>query len=403
MKNKTLLLVNLCSIFSFSTLISQDAVELFKKAKDKCLSIDEGYYELTEKWKPLSESDTSSYLYHIYFSKAETDDVFGMHFKSTYFWKDTVKSHSIYDGHHLVDARQSTKEATVYPVSSQKEHLLQVKHNFRFYNIISPVDENALPELEDIVLSYQGLKKLEGKDMHHIKAVYKPDEEESGDITVLYRESNFLIGTEDNVPYRYTERVDVIMTGDTMIQFKEYTIRNTDFDNKPDQSMYAITSLPADYILKEFTPSVRVPLLENTSMAPEWSFESLDGEMIALSDLKGKLVLIDFFYKACFPCMQALPALQSLNEKFKDQGLVVIGMDPYDDKEDNLKEFLTKRKVTYNVLYADKKIAANYNVTGYPTMYLVDANGVIIYGQAGYGEGTEDKLEKIITEHLGKK
>ena len=98
--------------------------------------------------------------------------------------------------------------------------------------------------------------------------------------------------------------------------------------------------------------------------------------------------------------MQALPALQSLHEKYKDKGLVVVGLDPYDDKEDNLASFLAKRDVDYTILYASKEIAKTYRVSGYPTIFLVSKDGRVLYVQVGYGEGVEAKLEEIIARNL---
>ena len=98
--------------------------------------------------------------------------------------------------------------------------------------------------------------------------------------------------------------------------------------------------------------------------------------------------------------MQALPSLQALHEEYRDQGLVVVGLDPYDTKEDDLAAFMAKRDVDYTILYASKEVAKAYHVSGYPTMYLISRDGRILYVQVGYGEGTEAKLEEIIEKHL---
>ena len=70
--------------------------------------------------------------------------------------------------------------------------------------------------------------------------------------------------------------------------------------------------------------------------------------------LKGKLVLIDFFTKSCYPCMLALLGLQALHKKYKSKGLNVIGINIYDKKEDGIIPFLSKRGITYPVLLGGK-------------------------------------------------
>ena len=98
--------------------------------------------------------------------------------------------------------------------------------------------------------------------------------------------------------------------------------------------------------------------------------------------------------------MQALPALQALNEKYKDQGVRVIGIDPYDTVEDDMGTFLSKRGVTYTVLLEGKNAAKDYRVSGYPTMYLVDKSGKIIFVQEGYGKGVDEQLSQVIEKNL---
>jgi len=98
--------------------------------------------------------------------------------------------------------------------------------------------------------------------------------------------------------------------------------------------------------------------------------------------------------------MQALPALQALSEKYKDKGLRVIGIDPFDTKEDDMGTFLSKRGITYTVLMDGKDVASSYHVSGYPTMYLVDKTGKIIFVQEGYGKDVDKTLDEIIEKNL---
>lgn len=98
--------------------------------------------------------------------------------------------------------------------------------------------------------------------------------------------------------------------------------------------------------------------------------------------------------------MQALPALQALHMKYKDHGLIIVGIDPYDNKEDDIAAFLAKRGVTYTVLLEGKEVVKEYRVSAYPTIYLIDKNGNILFIQEGYGKGTEEALEEVIRENL---
>ena len=98
--------------------------------------------------------------------------------------------------------------------------------------------------------------------------------------------------------------------------------------------------------------------------------------------------------------MLALPGLQKIHENYQAKDLVLIGFDPYDTEEDEMPEFLAKRGVTYTVVLGDRELPKEYHVSGYPTFYLIDKEGVIIHGQSGWGEGVDEDLEKLIEENL---
>jgi peroxiredoxin len=162
-----------------------------------------------------------------------------------------------------------------------------------------------------------------------------------------------------------------------------------------------MTSIPDFIVLKDYVPYKSPEPLPVDTIAPEWKLISLTDDSISLSSLKGSVVVVDFFYKSCYPCMQALPALQNLHERYADQGLKMIGIDPYDTKEDDkIDEFLAKRGVTYTVLLGGKDVAKAYRVSGYPTMYVIGKDGKIVFNQIGYGEGTEAELEEVIKANL---
>ena len=185
-----------------------------------------------------------------------------------------------------------------------------------------------------------------------------------------------------------------------MYQYEKIILNKYEVNTLTDESPLKISSIPSWYKLKDFVPYKSPKLLPNDTIAPNWVLPSLTDEKINLEDLKGQLVLIDFFYRSCYPCMQALPGLQALHEKYKDKGVKIIGIDPYDKKEDDIAAFLAKRGVTYTVLLEGKQAAKDYRISGYPTMYLIDRNGKVIFTNVGYGKGTEDILEEAIKKNL---
>lgn len=142
-------------------------------------------------------------------------------------------------------------------------------------------------------------------------------------------------------------------------------------------------------------------LLDNNTFAPNWKFPVYGtNDSVSLSQFKGKYVLMDYWYIACYPCQKAIPSLIKLQEKFKDK-LVVLGMNPYDNDE-KLKEFIPKNNINnYRIVKCNNQFPRSiYKVNVYPTMYILNKNGMIIKTHIGFSpdEKEAEKFENEISE-----
>lgn len=142
------------------------------------------------------------------------------------------------------------------------------------------------------------------------------------------------------------------------------------------------------------------PLIPINSSAPEWSLESFNGgNTVSLKDLKGKVVLLDFWIKNCGPCIESVPHLNELQEKLKAEKFKIMSINSYDPKSD-VGLFCKNHHVDYPVLLNGKMIAEKYGVDSFPTFIILDGNGKVIYTQAGYDASVESKIEEIIRKAL---
>ena len=115
-----------------------------------------------------------------------------------------------------------------------------------------------------------------------------------------------------------------------------------------------------------------------------------------------KLVLIDFWYLGCAPCLKAMPKLNELYRKYSGDGFIVLGLNPIDspvEKEKIINQFLTKLKVDYTNMYVTKETMKTYNVSSFPSVFLFK-NGKIIYSKIGYVENGFTELENMIKNNL---
>ncbi|EKD79352.1 MAG: cytochrome c biogenesis protein [uncultured bacterium] len=129
----------------------------------------------------------------------------------------------------------------------------------------------------------------------------------------------------------------------------------------------------------------------------------LNSEPLTLDELKGKVVLIDFWTYTCINCIRTLPHVQGWYEQYQDDGLMVIGVHSpefeFEKDTGNVQDAIEMYGLTYPVAQ-DNDFATwkNYNNRYWPAKYLIDAEGNIRYTH--FGEGEYDKTESAIRELL---
>lgn len=133
----------------------------------------------------------------------------------------------------------------------------------------------------------------------------------------------------------------------------------------------------------------------------EMEFTTIDGVKINLEDLRGKVVLIDFWTISCAPCINEMPHIQAMYDKYRDQGFEVIGLAANNDKAKQRVIDITKRQgATWpQFLNNGKDVIINYhalyNITSYPTVWLLNKKGIVVDKNA-----RRERLEPLIRQYL---
>lgn len=145
------------------------------------------------------------------------------------------------------------------------------------------------------------------------------------------------------------------------------------------------------------------------SLAVDFATADIDGKQLALSDFKGKYIILDFWASWCVPCRASNPHLLSLYNQYKDKGLEIIGISDDDSTIPDWKSAVIKDKIGVwkHVLRGLKKtskgfdrtsdISEKYGVHSLPTKILVDRSGMII-GRFGGAIETEEAMDKKLAE-----
>ena len=118
---------------------------------------------------------------------------------------------------------------------------------------------------------------------------------------------------------------------------------------------------------------------------------------LKLSELRGNVVLLDFWATWCGPCRAEAPILDKLASRYKDRGLVVVGVNT-SDEEGNAAPWVEQHGIHYPIVFDSGEAASSYGVTGLPTMVLVSRDGKVLSKRTGLT--SDGELERLIEKSL---
>ena len=155
------------------------------------------------------------------------------------------------------------------------------------------------------------------------------------------------------------------------------------------------------------TSSAPAIAASRSSAAPEFTGidKWLNSPPLTLQQLRGKVVLVDFWTYTCPNCINTLPYVKSWNQKYKDQGLTVIGVHTpeyaFERETENVQKAIAHFGITYPVAQ-DNRYATwgAYNNQYWPAVYLIDKKGQVVYSHFGEGDyaQTEAKIQELLAE-----
>src|SRR5262245_17674112 len=155
----------------------------------------------------------------------------------------------------------------------------------------------------------------------------------------------------------------------------------------------------------------------------------LNGKPVTMKELKGKVVVLDFWAVWCGFCYDTIPHLVEMNKEYKGKGLEIIGLTSYyqtvgfnkdtgrgkrldakmskEDEQAMLKELAAHHKMDYRIQAVDqaemKSILKEYKITGFPTVIVIDRKGVVRLVKVGAGKANNEAVEKMVKELVAEK
>ena len=127
-------------------------------------------------------------------------------------------------------------------------------------------------------------------------------------------------------------------------------------------------------------------------LVPNFTLQQDDGKPLNLTDYRGKIVVLNFWATWCGPCVDEIPSLNHFSDRFKDQGVAVLGVS-LDEDADAYRSFLAKYKVSFLTLRnASRTVSENYGTYKLPESYIISRDGRLLQKVIGATDWTNKEM-----------
>ena len=202
------------------------------------------------------------------------------------------------------------------------------------------------------------------------------------------------ISKDDSLPVQFTSISPTI-------QYEVNTFSRLRFPVQKNDSIWNYESFPKGFLRmpeQEYFERLRNKVTQTIGrIAPEWELPKLNGGSVKLSDLKGNLVLLEFWFPGCGACLQAIPDINDIQQKYGSKGLNVFGIEFQQKGNKGLTNYINKHNIKYPTLYNGKEVSTAYGATSGPTIILIGKDRKIIYVSSGFDKAA---LMKAIDENV---
>jgi peroxiredoxin len=208
----------------------------------------------------------------------------------------------------------------------------------------------------------------------------------TADRSIRYR---LLIDKATNLP------VEVMQSNSSKQDFTKTSFQYLAAPAPPADSSWYYSSYRSEYKLVN-PEDEKLRLISSGQTAPDWTLPVFNRPTeMTLNQLKGKVVLLEFWIRNCGYCVASVPDLNALYNQYKYKGFELLGINPHDSKE-VIAVFKQKIQPEYPLLYGAQDVAKRYGVGMFPMVVLLDKTGNVLYS----GEFRRENVAKLIEENL---
>lgn len=314
------------------------------------------------------------------------------------FQGDNPKTSFIYNGNATLRINKSEMtidSATVQSAKNMESNSYLFHSLFMLRNMLSTIigSDGIHRSLKDTLVGNNAYYKI---TFEADKAYFQLlGDLEHYDVPGFRRPYHLLVDKKTYLPYQLISSY-VRGTDDRDFVTVTYDMINTK-PARPAAESWNYTAYSDRY--KPYVPPVKIPLVKTGTVLanftlPDYTPHGTDS--VSLKQYSGKVVLVDFWFKSCSPCMAAMPHYNQLQNKYGKEGFQLLTVNVEDPVED-VQYFYNKYKPVYKMLYNGNKLWKGLGFTGCPSAVLLDKKGVVVQVFFGFEEELiSKKVEELV-------
>ena len=269
--------------------------------------------------------------------------------------------------------------------------------SFPFFYFVKNIFDNTT-KYDEIEIINLGSAKINNQNCYKLKITSPKNDDQMSSEQIYYisKDTYLPIGSDISVITKIGNATEIISF--------EIRISDINLEDEISNKIFAQEKLSEYIKVINYTPELEQrpnTLLAIGEKAPEWELSNSQGIKINLNDLKGKIIIMDFWYKACGPCNKQMVKLQELHDKYPEDKVKFIGINTIDDPiEDKIDLFLENRNISMETVFDGKTIENDYQVTASPALFVINQNGIIVHNIDGYSSNIVEELTEVIEKYL---
>lgn len=377
-----------------------DLPTLFKKVDVATQQITSGQFKLNDSYTKVSVGEDSSQRfksYDYYFKSNPLDTIIGYKISSL----GSSGLQQLYNGSELLVLTSWDNRLEIAPVAKNPQKIKDLKQGTLTVPLIKSINSTFQQAAQ-----YQNLGKwtlsqnkvsYKGQSCYKISTPPYIGQNNRSFANYYVSVNGFIPVGQENIIENTIASAKEIQTFEIWISdFKPNTIIKDKQFNKESLSGY-----DREITIDEIVKLKNDELLKKGNISPDWELPLLSGGTLKLSDLKNKIVILDFWYKACAPCQKQMIDLQKLHDKFDKNKVVFVSVNTKDDPiKDKLALFLKNRALTITCVYKGNLIEKLYHVYASPALFIINQNGEIAFSLDGYSDtlikDVNNEIERLL-------